>query len=109
MLCEPMASVEVMKVATPPVSVGLPRMVEPSWNVTVPVGAPAPGLTTATVAVRVTDCPKTDEEGLALRDVVVPAWLTVCEAIAEVLPVKLASPRYWAVIECVPTASPAVL
>jgi hypothetical protein len=31
--------------------------VEPSLNVTVPVGVPAPGAAAVTVAVKVTDCP----------------------------------------------------
>ena len=41
-------------------SVPVPRVVVPSLNVTVPVGVPAPGAVTVTVAVNVTDCPKTD-------------------------------------------------
>ena len=41
----------------------MPSVVVPSLNVTVPVGVPAPGALTVTVAVNVTDWPKTD--GLA--------------------------------------------
>ena len=52
-----------MNVAVPPDSVPVPSVVAPSRNVTVPVGVPVPGGTTATVAVNVTDCPNTD--GLA--------------------------------------------
>jgi hypothetical protein len=58
-------------------SVQLPIVVVPSRKLTVPVGVPAPGLTTATVAVNVTDCPKTDELMDDVRLVVVLALLTV--------------------------------
>lgn len=50
----------VEKVAVPAERVPVPSVVVPSRNVTVPVGLPAPGLTTETVAVRVILCPKTD-------------------------------------------------
>jgi hypothetical protein len=57
-------------------SVPLLTTVVPSRKLTVPVGVPAPGLTTATVAVNVTLCPKA--EGLTddVRLVVVLALLT---------------------------------
>ena len=45
------------EVAEPEVSVTIPREVEPSKNWTVPVGVPEEPVT---VAVKVTDCPKTD-------------------------------------------------
>ena len=48
------------EVAEPEVSVTIPREVEPSKNSTDPVAVPVPGETAATVAVKVTDCPKTD-------------------------------------------------
>ena len=38
----------------------VPIVVAPSVKVTVPVGVPVPGATTATVAVNVTDWPTTD-------------------------------------------------
>ena len=44
-------------------SVPVPSVVDPSRNVTVPVGMPAPGGVAMTVAVRFTDWPNT--EGLA--------------------------------------------
>jgi hypothetical protein len=50
--------------------------VAPSRKFTVPVGVPAPGLTTATVAVKVTLCPKTDGLTDDARLVVVLALLT---------------------------------
>ncbi len=72
--CQPTASaVVVVKVATPPLSVPVPSVVEPSLNVTVPVGVPAPGAVAEMVAVKVTDWPKTDELGDAKSAVVVLA------------------------------------
>src|SRR5213078_4106364 len=54
---EPTASVLVTNVAWPePFRVPVPRVLEPSLKVTVPVGVPAPGLLAVTVAVKVTDC-----------------------------------------------------
>ena len=57
----------------PALSDPVPKVVEPSLNVTVPVGVPAPGDTADTWAVKVTDWPKT--EGLAddVTDVVLLA------------------------------------
>ena len=91
--CEPTASVLVTNVAWPELSrVPVPRVLEPSLKVTVPVAVPAPGLFAVTVAVKVTACP--DTEGLAeeLTNVVVPAFLTVWVSGLEVLPLKVASP-----------------
>ena len=51
---------ELLNVATPALSVPVPRVVAPSLNVTVPVAVPLPGATAATVAVNVTDWPNTD-------------------------------------------------
>jgi hypothetical protein len=62
----PAASDEVVTVAVPPLRVTLPRVVEPSWKVTVPVAEA--GLT---VAVRVTGCPKVEDIGITEREVVV--------------------------------------
>jgi hypothetical protein len=101
----PTESVLVVKVAVPPDTVPVPSVVDPSRNVTVPVGVPAPGDTTATVAVNVTDCPNTDGLADEVRVVVVFALLTVWVRTALVLPEKLESPLYLAVIEWDPTAS----
>ena len=82
MLCVPTASAAItvdvegtVSVATPPLSVPVPRMVAASLNVTVPLGVPTPGLTT-TVAVKVTAWP--NEDGLAedANFVVVPSAVT---------------------------------
>ena len=60
----PIASTEVVNVAIPePSKVPVPSVVNPSMNVTVPVGIPEPGASEMTVAVNVTDWPNTD--GLA--------------------------------------------
>jgi hypothetical protein len=48
-----------------------PMVVVPSLKFTVPPGVPAPGATTATVAVNVTDWPKTDGFTLETSVVVV--------------------------------------
>ena len=60
MLFEPTASDAMDKVAVPDVRVPVPMMVEPFLKVTVPVALPAPGAVAATVAVKVTDCPKSE-------------------------------------------------
>jgi len=57
-------------------NVQLPMFVAPSRKLTAPVGVPAPGATTATVAVKVTLCPKTDGLTDEARLVVVFALLT---------------------------------
>ena len=52
MLCEPNVSEDVLKVAMPLDSVPVPSVVAPSLKVTEPVGVPAPGDATVTVAVK---------------------------------------------------------
>ena len=80
-----MASEEVMKVACPAISAPVPSVVAPSLNVTVPVGVPAPGAVAVTVAVKVTDWPNTDGLTEEATPVLVPALLTVCVKLTEVL------------------------
>ena len=58
----------------------MPSVVAPSLNVTVPVGVPAPGRSTVTVAVNVTDWPKT--EGLA-EEVSVVAGRRLVDRLAQ--------------------------
>ncbi len=81
-------------VATPLLfSVPVPREVVPLKNVTVPVGVPTPGLTTATVAVNVTLWPKTAVLAEEVNVVVVDAGATgTVTAGEEVLVAKLSSP-----------------
>ncbi len=57
-------------------NVQLPITVAPSRKLTVPAGLPAPGATTATVAVNVTLWPKTDGLAEDVRLVLVLALLT---------------------------------
>lgn len=87
--CEATDSVEVVKVAWPvPSSVGVPRVVFPSLNVTVPVGMPLPGELAVTAAVKVTDWLNTEGLPEELTVVVVPALFTTCGE-AESLPLLL--------------------
>jgi hypothetical protein len=53
-------------------------------KVTLPVGVPEPGLLTATVAVNVTESPKTGEALFGATPVVVSALLTVRDAAVDV-------------------------
>jgi hypothetical protein len=90
----------VVSVAMPLVSVwGEPSAVVPLKNWTVPVGVPAPGLAAATVAVKVTDWPRTGESGVNVTVVVLNACVTVTVTAGEMLDVKVLSPEYTAVIE----------
>jgi hypothetical protein len=66
-------------------------MVEPSMKVTVPVGVPEPGALAVTVAVKVTDWPKTEGLGEALTAVLLPSLLTVSLVLPELV-AKLLSP-----------------
>src|SRR4051794_37481470 len=94
----PASRADVLKVAVPPLSVPVPRELDPSLKVTDPVGVPAPGATAPTVAVKVTDWPKVEGLGAAESAVVVLAWLTVCITAPEVLVRKLLSPPQAAVM-----------
>src|SRR5207247_2011091 len=86
-----------------------PRVVSPSLNVMVPVSVPAPGVTTLTVAVKVTDWAETDEFGDEVTDVVVFGLFTSGAAPEEVLVLKFPSPAYAAVIEWPPKESDLVV
>ena len=102
----PTLRAEVVKVATPlAFTVPVPRVAVPSMKLTVPVGTPEPGATGATVAVKVTDCPKAVAFEDELSVVVVLAWLTVCVKglLLLSLAVKFVSPGYDAVIVWLPT------
>ena len=82
----------------PLVKVPVPSVLVPFLKVTVPLGVPAPGETGLTVAVKVTDWPKT--EGLAeeVKAVAVEAMLTTWLTAVLVLELKLESPAYSAVM-----------
>jgi hypothetical protein len=79
--------------------------VAPSKKVTMPVGTPDPGLLTTTVAVSMTDWPKTEEARDEATEVVVAAARTDWVSAVDVLAVKLVSPAKTAVIERSPTGS----
>ena len=68
----------VLKVAIPPLRVPVPMGEPPSRKATLPVGVPAPGATTVTVAVRVTACPNTEgfweEVTVVLLSALVTTW-----------------------------------
>ena len=68
------------EVAEPEASVTVPREIIPSKNSTVPAAFPTPGVVVATVAVKVTDCPKSEGFTEDANAVVVLAlfttWLT---------------------------------
>ena len=82
----------LLLVALPPLKVtGPPKGLPSIRNCTVPVRVPAPGATELTVAVKLTDWPKTDGLTDEFTLVVVLAWLMVSVSVEEVLPLKLAS------------------
>ena len=88
----PTARLEVENATVPPMSVPVPSVAVPSRKVTVPVGVPAPGVFTLTVAVNVTLWPKA--EGLVSEAtlVVVASGLTVWLRAPEPLAASLVSP-----------------
>ena len=84
--CAPTASVLVTNVAWPePFRVPVPRVLEPSLKVTVPVGVPAPLVFAFTVAVKVTGCPDTDGLIEETTPVVVPGSVVVVVGAAVVV------------------------
>ena len=90
----PMAKAVVANVATPAARVPVPIGLPPSRKVTVPVAVPVPGATAEIVAVKVTDCPRTEGFADEVTAVAELALLTTCGLpVSEpVLPLKLASP-----------------
>lgn len=81
MVWEATESADVLKVACPVASTATPeaRTVEPSWNVTVPVGVPPEDVT---AAVKVTCCPNTegfgdDETVVAVDEALCTDWMSV--------------------------------
>ena len=89
--CVLTARVDVANVATPEAfNVPVPIAVEPSLNVTVPVGTPAVWLTT--VAVKVTEVLKVLVALVVVNDVVVDDFATTCDTTLETLAREDASP-----------------
>jgi len=85
--CEPVASVEMLNVAFPPLSAPVPSAVLPSVNVTVPVAVVG-----VTVAVKVTDEPYADGFADEISVTVVFPLFTVCVRVVEVLLLSFVSP-----------------
>jgi len=81
------------EVAEPEDSVTEPSESEPSKNSTVPAAVPAPGETAATVAVKVTDCPKSEGFTEDINAVVVLALFTTWLTTELVLVTKLELPE----------------
>ena len=75
--CDETDRTDVTNVAEPPLRAFVARAVAPSLKVTVPVGVPLPGEAAPTVAVKVTDWPKTEGFWEEATAVVVPLLLTV--------------------------------
>ena len=93
MVCDPLVSVNVEKVAVPEFPKGtLASVFAPSLNEILPVGEPAPGLTTESEAVNVTVCAKLKLTEEDVSATVVAAWLTVSDTAADALGAKVASP-----------------
>src|SRR5215813_482840 len=105
MVLLPAASVEVLKEATPLLLRGTwAKTLLPCWKVTWPVGVPVPGGTAATVAVKVTDCPRAD--GLGVEASVVDEALAWIYWTNDELPaLKLESPLYCTVMKCLSAVS----
>ena len=80
----------------------MPIATVPSKNWTVPEGFTAAVLLEVMVTVSVTVFPRPEFTGLTVSVEVVSSLATVTTTGAELLPPKLASPWYWAVIELVP-------
>ena len=82
------------EVAEPADSVtAVPMALPLSKNWTDPVAVPAPGVVVATVAVKVTDCPKSEGFTEDVNAVVVLALLTTWLTAELVLVMKLPSPE----------------
>src|ERR1700694_3219125 len=104
MLWMPAPSEEVTMDAAPlAFTAPVRKMVAPSLNVIVPLGVPAPGAFTLTVAENVSACP-TLGVPLSVGVLTLVAALFTANASAPVDPAKFASPLYTAVIAWVPTA-----
>ena len=76
----------------PESATGDPELLPSITNWTVPIRVPEPGATALTVAVNVTDWPKTDELAEEVTVVVVEAWFTAWESGEPVLSLPLKFP-----------------
>jgi len=105
--CEPRLKVEVEKLNVPAFSVPEKIGDAPSLKTTVPVGvAVTPEVT---VAVNVTDCPTADGLAEEMSAVVLAAWVTDCDSVAEVLAANVVFAEYVAVMACTPAGRSVVV
>lgn len=81
------------KDACPLARFAVPRLVRPSRNVTVPVGVPEPGAVALTMAVAVTDWPKTLGFGKTFTATDGTSRFTICVNGWDVFALKLLSPE----------------
>lgn len=93
----------MVRVATPLVTVPVPRLVEPLKNVTVPVGSPVVGGMGVMVAVRVSGV--VGASGFEEDVSAMVSFTTTSIRALDVTALKLASPEYEAVMLWLPTAS----
>jgi len=103
----PTGSVEVVRLAEPPLNVTVSSTVVPLINVTVSPFGGAPALE-VTTAVKVTACSCVDGFGEDVSVVLLVALLatrTTWRTVFDVLPVKFESPPYTAVIALLPTGN----
>ena len=107
MVCVTEVSILVVNFAAPPLRAIVFRIVAPSLKVTLPVGVPLN--CGATLAVKVTDCPTFDGFCEEANAVVLVALLTTWLTAFDVLPGRLESPPYTALITGVPTFSAEVV
>jgi hypothetical protein len=95
--CEPTASVDLVRAATPPLNVNDPMVVVPPRNTTLPVGASGPD--EVTVALKVTACPYADGFKLETSAVAV-AYISTTWVTFPVLGSNVPSPSYVALMMC---------
>ena len=88
----PTASADVLSAAEPPESGDVPSDVAPSKNSTLPLGLPAPGGFTLTLALIVTLSPTTEGFGDVVTAVLVLAAFTVWLCAGDVLVGYVRSP-----------------
>jgi hypothetical protein len=101
MVVDPTGSAAAEMLATVSLNATVPNVVPPAVNVTEPKGSNP--VEDVTVAVNVTFWPTDEGSAEEVSTVVVEAGFTTSSKTGEVLGAESLSPRYSAVIACVPT------
>ena len=101
-MLEPAGSFAVVYLTAPAFSANFARSVVPLSNWMSPVGTTADD---DTVTAKLTACPERAGFSDETIPMLVVAFVTLCVSAAAVLPIKLLSPVYTALIEWVPAAS----